>query len=295
MSNDNGHRWSKFWWQDHQGDETLKLCSLAARGYWIEMLAVMHKATPTGHLLINGKPAPIRLMAITARCSEKEAKRCEAELEEFGVFSRTADGTIYSRRMVKDAKAAEQAKTWGREGGNPNLKAKPNGAEHPPPLTRGVNPTPLTPTHKADPYPGTLRPPLTRFRQAEVESEKEPEEEKKEREVKDLASVSPVWARVADACETPPEGTYGDEPTPNATQIAVQNIAQKVTRSLVSSGSVPQGKRAQRTPMEQVAGVLYGEVIDPEGPRRGPVDPQRTVAQQFIDLGLPVPAHLVSA
>jgi hypothetical protein len=47
--------------------------------------------------------------------------------------------------------------------------------------------------------------------------------------------------------------------------------------------------------MQQVAGVLYGEEIDPEGPRRGPVDPQRTVAQQFIELGLPVPAHLMEA
>lgn len=292
MSNDNGHRWSKFWWQDHQGDEALKLCSLSARGYWMEMLAVMHKATPTGHLLINGKPAPIRLMAITARCSEKEAKRCEAELEEFGVFSRTADGTIYSRRMVKDSQLAEKAKAWGSQGGNPNVKAKSNGANHPPPLTGGVNP-PLNPTVNAEPYPGTLRPPLTRFSQAEAEKEQEtePEEEKKESEVKDLASVSPVLARVAAACETPPEGTYGD----NATQLAVQNLVGKVARNLTSSGVVPIGKRAQRTPIEQVNGVLYGEEIDPDGPRRGPVDPQRTVAEQFIALGLPVPAHLVDA
>jgi hypothetical protein len=55
------------------------------------------------------------------------------------------------------------------------------------------------------------------------------------------------------------------------------------------------GKRAQRTQIEQINGVLYGEEIDPDGPRRGPVDPQRTVAEQFIALGLPVPAHLVDA
>ena len=44
MSNGNGHRWSKFWWRDHQGDAALRACSLAARGYWMEMLCIVHEA-----------------------------------------------------------------------------------------------------------------------------------------------------------------------------------------------------------------------------------------------------------
>jgi len=88
--------------------------------------------------------------------------------------------------------------------------------------------------------------------------------------------------------ETPPEGTYGGEPEPepasNALQLATKNIREKVAGRLSRSGSFPQGKHAQRTPMQQIAGVLYGEVIEPDGPRRGPVDPQRTVEQQLAAL-----------
>ena len=103
MSNCNGHRWSKFWWRDHQGDAALRACSLAARGYWMELLCVAHEATPIGHVLLNGRVPTYRQKAAIAGCTEKEAQRLEVELEEAGVFSRTDDGTIYSRRMVKDA------------------------------------------------------------------------------------------------------------------------------------------------------------------------------------------------
>ena len=63
MSNGNGHRWSKFWWRDHQGDAALRACSLAARGYWMEVLCIMHGATPVGHLLINGRSPNDKQMA----------------------------------------------------------------------------------------------------------------------------------------------------------------------------------------------------------------------------------------
>jgi hypothetical protein len=38
------------------------------------------------------------------------------------VFSRDADGTIYSRRMRRDAERAEEDKKNGKKGGNPKLK-----------------------------------------------------------------------------------------------------------------------------------------------------------------------------
>jgi hypothetical protein len=93
---------------------------------------------------------------------------------------------------------------------------------------------------------------------------------------------------VAAASETPPPGTYGGEPEPdpasNAIQLATRNILEKVTRKLESSGEVPQGKRAQRTPVEQINAVLYGEVIEPDGPKRGPVEPVRTPEEQLAAL-----------
>jgi hypothetical protein len=50
-----------------------------------------------------------------------------AELEEHGVFSRTSEGVIYSRRMVRDLAKRQADVENGRKGGNPRLN-------------RGVNP-----------------------------------------------------------------------------------------------------------------------------------------------------------
>jgi hypothetical protein len=121
-ANGNGHHWSKFCWQDWQKDVALRSCSLGARGFWIECLAAMHAGDPVGYLTFNGRPATLKQMAVNANCSEKEAKRFSQELEDAGVFSRSENGTIFCRRMVRDAQAAETARENGRKGGNPNLK-----------------------------------------------------------------------------------------------------------------------------------------------------------------------------
>ena len=127
MSNGNGHRWSKFWWRDHQGDAALRACSLAARGYWMELLCIAQEADKVGHVLVNGRaPTTVELATIAENMPEREGKKLEAELEQAGVFSRLPDGTIYSRRMVKDGEAAEA----GRE----HVAKRWNGAKPPDPL-----------------------------------------------------------------------------------------------------------------------------------------------------------------
>ena len=124
------------------------------------------------------------------------------------------------------------------------------------------------------------------------------EEEKKVSEFKNLTYTSPVLARVAAACETPPAGTFGGEPEPepasNALQLATQNIVGKVARKLESSGKTPPGKRAHLSVVQQIDAVLRGPVLDEEAlvgeilsPRRGPQPPQRTVAEQLAALGFP--------
>lgn len=133
MSN---HRYSKFWWQDWQGDSSLRSCGLAARGLWMELLCVAHSGTPVGHVTLNGRPATNRQLAAIVGSSEKEVARLIAELEDAGVFSRTATGEIFSRRMVRDADksdegAAHVAKRWG----NGRATGPPN---------RGANRSPIT-------------------------------------------------------------------------------------------------------------------------------------------------------
>ncbi|HDA7904193.1 TPA: hypothetical protein O5V80_002738, partial [Staphylococcus aureus] len=47
--------WMKFYPSDWRADPMLRLCSMAARGLWVEMLCIMHEATPYGTLLVNGR------------------------------------------------------------------------------------------------------------------------------------------------------------------------------------------------------------------------------------------------
>ena len=131
MSNGNGHQWSKFWWRDHQGDAALRACSLAARGYWVELLCIAHESERVGYVLINGRTPTSRQLAAIVGCSEREGVKLEAELEDAAVFSRTPDGTIFCRRMVRDA-AASQA---GRE----HIAKRWNGAQPPNDPNRGAN------------------------------------------------------------------------------------------------------------------------------------------------------------
>lgn len=113
--------WMKFYPSDWRSDPRLRMCSLGARGLWMEMLALMHDANPYGHLLIGACiPSPEQLALLVGAASE-EVRRLLSELEAAGVFSRTGKGVIYSRRMVEDEKKAKIARKNGKAGGNPNL------------------------------------------------------------------------------------------------------------------------------------------------------------------------------
>ncbi len=114
-------RWMKFWPADWTRDPALRMCSLAARGLWIELLAVAHEAEPYGHLLVSRRAPSVRQIAAIASSPEREVAKLVRELDEAGVFSRTATGVIYSRRMVRDNATREDARALGKLGGNTRL------------------------------------------------------------------------------------------------------------------------------------------------------------------------------
>lgn len=132
------HRWLKFWPQDWQSDAALRLCSLTARGMWMEMICLMHAGTPYGHLTIGEMAISTRQLGMVTGVGEKEATKLMAELEDAGVFSRTPAGIIFSRRMVRDKHASDVSSAAGKKGGgNPHLREplnptfKGNGKGHP--------------------------------------------------------------------------------------------------------------------------------------------------------------------
>lgn len=126
------HRWTKFWWQDYEADDALRVVSLAAQGLWMRLLCAMHKGTPYGHLTINGHAPTMRQLAILAGTTEGKIKKLMQELKKETVFSVTETGVIFCRRMVRDKEISERGQQDGKRGGNPTLKAKPQQGLTPP-------------------------------------------------------------------------------------------------------------------------------------------------------------------
>jgi hypothetical protein len=116
--------WMKFYPADWRADPALRSCTIAARGLWIEMLAIMHEAEPYGSLLIKTRRVDKKQLSGLANVPEKECTVLLLELEGMGVFERDDDGTIYSRRMRRDAAKKEKAVEDGKRGGNPTLKGQ---------------------------------------------------------------------------------------------------------------------------------------------------------------------------
>lgn len=118
--------WMKWDPVAHANEPTLKLCAPITRVLWDQILALMHQATPYGHLLVQGqKPSPADLAAISG-LRENDVIKGIAELVAKKVCD-VRDGVLVSRRCERDYAKYVQDKTNGGKGGNPRLK-------------RGVNP-----------------------------------------------------------------------------------------------------------------------------------------------------------
>lgn len=113
--------WMKFYPTDWRADPALRMCSISARGLWMEMLCLMHEATPRGSLRVNGRGVNERQLASLSGSSIDEVSQALAELEDAGVFSRDEEGIPFSRRMQRDDAKAARDKANGSKGGNPEL------------------------------------------------------------------------------------------------------------------------------------------------------------------------------
>jgi hypothetical protein len=102
--------WMKFYPRDWRGDQALRAVSVAARGFWMECLCIMHEAKPYGHLLLNGEKAEGDTLARMTGTSTEEASALIAELTKAGVLSVTNKGVVFSRRMTKDFSRATKGR-----------------------------------------------------------------------------------------------------------------------------------------------------------------------------------------
>ncbi|MCC4240359.1 hypothetical protein [Thalassospira povalilytica] len=123
--------WMKFYPTDWRADPALRVCSLAARGLWVEMLCIMHEATPRGYLTIKGRAVTDAQLAALSGASIDDITKLIGELEDMGVFSRDGKGCIYSRRIIRDEKKSRIAQKNGKSGGNPKLSSHGKQTQNP--------------------------------------------------------------------------------------------------------------------------------------------------------------------
>jgi hypothetical protein len=111
----------QFYPSDWLTSPEIRICSIGARGLWIDMICWMHQGAPYGHLKVGGKVILPPTLAQLEGYPLSEVEGWLKELEEVGVFSKTDEGCIYSRRMVRDEELRRVRAAGGLKGGNPDL------------------------------------------------------------------------------------------------------------------------------------------------------------------------------
>lgn len=114
----------KFYPSDWHGEVLLRSCSPVARVVWFEMILAMHEAEPRGYLYVGGsgiKEGDVTMIARIANVKPSEAKRALLELKTANVYGISDDGTLFSRRMVREEAKANENEINGKAGGNPDM------------------------------------------------------------------------------------------------------------------------------------------------------------------------------
>jgi hypothetical protein len=143
---------SQYYWGDWWKDKGLHACSLPARGLWHEMNCLMHEGEPYGHLTLNGRPMTVAQLANQCRISAPQCKKLLDELTAAGVPSVTADGVLFSRRMVRDEAVRNARAAGGKDGAEHGIKGAESGAKGGRPKgSKGGSETPLTGGSKPPP------------------------------------------------------------------------------------------------------------------------------------------------
>jgi hypothetical protein len=106
-----------FFWNDWRGDPLLRMCSIGARGLWMEMLCLAAESTKKGYVLLNGKPPTPEELAQACGVPVEVVPPLLQELMKWGVPSITRNGIYYSRRMIKASKKRLASSKGGKKGG----------------------------------------------------------------------------------------------------------------------------------------------------------------------------------
>jgi len=113
-----------FYTGDWLKDPAVRCMSLAARGLWIDMLCLMYESPTRGYLsLIDEKPVTAVQLARMVGGAIDEVETLLSEMSACGTYSVTAEGVMYSRRMVSDEELRELKSKAGKASGRARQSA----------------------------------------------------------------------------------------------------------------------------------------------------------------------------
>ena len=111
----------QFYPSDWRSDNGVQALSYFERGVWFEILCLMHESEQRGKLLLNGKPMSDEVLARLLGLDKQILTKALTTLLEYGVASRDDDGSLFSRRMIRDENLRLIRTESGKKGGNPSL------------------------------------------------------------------------------------------------------------------------------------------------------------------------------
>lgn len=111
----------QFYPGDWLRDLALRSCSVPARGLWIDLLALAWDGSPRGYCRVGDRPLSVEEIARLVGSQPRQVRRWIDELVMRGVCSIDADGSLYSRRMLRDEEIRTKRAAGGHLGGNPAL------------------------------------------------------------------------------------------------------------------------------------------------------------------------------
>lgn len=121
---EDGRPAQQWYWDDWFSAFDVRLCSLAARGLWIDMLGIMFKAEIRGTLTVNGKQINSKTLAKIIGGKKGDVDKYLKELENNDVFSRLEDGTVICRRMFNESGRKDEISRIRREVGKKGAEAR---------------------------------------------------------------------------------------------------------------------------------------------------------------------------
>ncbi len=109
---------TQWFWSDWLGDQAVRRLTPAERGIWIDCLALMAAAAPTGYLCDDrGRPLTHEEIARVCGTTPVEVAKLLASILDKGVASHDRTGRLYNRRMVRDASLSAKRRVNGKAGG----------------------------------------------------------------------------------------------------------------------------------------------------------------------------------